>query len=205
MFDNFVKYMSLRDTGTEQLIKDTAKRIFFAEGKIHATTQDIADAANISRTSLHYYYRSRDKLMKQVFNEAMSDMDERLYQTMEAAIPFREKIATLIDLFISETIVYPYQEIFLITEMLANDSDVFALAQKGNPRMKRFLKEIEAAMDAGEVSIMSPVQFMMNIIALSAHPLLMSPLHQSLFKLSDKQYERLMIERKKIIVELIFK
>jgi TetR/AcrR family transcriptional regulator len=37
--------MSTRDTGTEQLIRDTAKHLFFAEGKLHATTQEIADAA----------------------------------------------------------------------------------------------------------------------------------------------------------------
>jgi TetR/AcrR family transcriptional regulator len=43
--------MAARDAGTEKLIKDTAKK-FFAEGKLHATTQDIADAAGISRTSL---------------------------------------------------------------------------------------------------------------------------------------------------------
>ena len=30
---------------TEELIKETAKRMFFAEGKFHATTQEIADEA----------------------------------------------------------------------------------------------------------------------------------------------------------------
>ncbi|HYD90018.1 MAG TPA: helix-turn-helix domain-containing protein, partial [Flavobacterium sp.] len=47
---------------TERLIKETAKRVFFGEGRFNATTQEIADAAGVNRTLINYYFRSRDKL-----------------------------------------------------------------------------------------------------------------------------------------------
>ena len=68
--------MAQRDKGTEQLIKDTAKRIFFSDGKLHATTQDIADAAGVNRTLVNYYFRSRDMLFEQVADEARAEMAE---------------------------------------------------------------------------------------------------------------------------------
>lgn len=37
--------MSARDTGTEQSDRDSAKQISFAQDKLHAFTQDIADPA----------------------------------------------------------------------------------------------------------------------------------------------------------------
>ena len=50
-----------KDEATEELIKNTAKRLFFGEGKFNATTQEIADAAGVNRTLLNYYFRSRDR------------------------------------------------------------------------------------------------------------------------------------------------
>lgn len=197
--------MGARDTGTEQLIKDTAKRIFFAEGKLHATTQDIADAAGICRTSLHYYYRSRDVLVKQVFNEAMQELDERLFIVMNSALPFREKLEKMVELFLSEHIAYPYTETFVIAEMLSHNLDVFNLAEKGSPNIKVFLKEIDNEMKAGNIMRMNPVQFMINLFALTSHPLIIRPLNKRIFNLSDKQYNHLMNERKKLIVDILMK
>ncbi len=204
MFDNFVKQMKTRDTGTEQLIKDTAKRVFFAEGKLHATTQDIANAAGISRTLLHYYYRSKDELMKQVFNEAARELNNGLHTLMDSKIPFKEKIGKMIDLFITETLAHPYREIFMITEMLEKDVDLYKLKEESVPHIKKFMREIDSEMAAGNIRKMNPKQFLMNMFALSSHPLLMRPLHSSLFNLSDKQYDRLMDERKKLVADILF-
>ncbi len=205
MFDSFVKQMGARDTGTEKLIKDTAKRIFFAEGRLHATTQDIADAAGISRTSLHYYYRSRDELMKQVFYEAATALNDKLHDLMESELPFKEKIEKMVHLFLEETMAYPYRETFLITEMLSNNTDVYKLKEKAAPHIRAFLKEIDKEMKAGTIKQMRPVQFLMNLFALTSHPLLMRPLHASLFCLSNEQYDRLIHERKKLIVEVLMR
>ena len=61
-----------KDDATEELIKNTAKRLFFGEGKFNATTQEIADAAGVNRTLINYYFRSRDKLFDLVFSDAQA-------------------------------------------------------------------------------------------------------------------------------------
>jgi len=48
--------MPVIDCQTEKLILDTAMRVFFAEGRINATTQDIADTAGVNRTLINYYF-----------------------------------------------------------------------------------------------------------------------------------------------------
>ena len=197
--------MAQRDIGTEQLIKDTAKEVFFTKGQLYATTQDIADAAGICRTSLHYYFTSREELMKQIFNEAVKEFNAKLYKLMKSALPFKVKVEELVALFLNETKAYPYREIFLVTEMLSDDLGIFKLSEEGAPHIKAFLKEINKEIKAGNIMQMQPVQFMMNIIALTSHPLLVSPLHKGLFQLSDSQYCRLMNERKQLILQMLFK
>lgn len=197
--------MSLRDTGTEKSIKDTAKRVFFAEGKVHATTQEIADAAGVSRTAVHYYFRSKDILLQEVFNEAFSGLCCRLNSVMESNRAFKEKIGKIVDIVLSEAIAYPYQETFLITEMLAGNSAVYAQKEKTHHYTNAFLKQIKAEMDAGNIKTMNPIHFMMNLFSLTTYPLIVRPLQKKLFKLTDKQYDQLMNERKKLIVEIIFR
>jgi len=196
--------MPVRDTGTEQLIKDTAKHVFFAEGRLHATTQDIANAAGVSRTSLHYYFRSKDVLLQKVFTEALSGLSSRLNAVMESEMPFKEKIKKMVDIVLTEAIAYPYQETFLITEMLSGNSNIYEQKEKNHHHTNSFLKQIKAEMDAGNIKAMNPVQFMMNLFSLTTYPLIVRPLQKKMFKLTDKQYNQLMDERKNLICNMIF-
>src|SRR5690606_12904032 len=109
LFNNFVKYirMAVKDSATEQLIRDTAKRLFFAEGRFHATTQEIAEAAGVNRTLVHYYFRSRDFLFDQVFEEAKVQMQKRWEIFYVPDLTFRQKIEAFIDKFMEESLHFP--------------------------------------------------------------------------------------------------
>lgn len=194
--------MAVRDTGAEQLIKDTAKRIFFAEGKMNATTQDIADAAGVTRTLVNYYYRSKEALFKQVFDESMHDMGRRMDEVLAANVPFQKKIENFIDLFYTQLSVYPYQEAFMISEI---NSHGFNLPHKQrSPVLNDFLKEIQTQMDLGVVRKMKPVNFLLNLFALMTYPILTRPLFKIVFEFSDQQYDKMVKSRKKMIIDMLF-
>ena len=59
------------NTQTEQKILEAAEKVFYRNGKAGTSMQDIADEAGITRTSLNYYFRSKDKLFESVFRNAM--------------------------------------------------------------------------------------------------------------------------------------
>lgn len=195
--------MSTRDTGTEQLIRDTAKHLFFAEGKLHATTQEIADAAGVNRTLVNYYFRSRDILFDQVFNEAQEVFSSTLDEVFESSMPFKEKIRNLINVFIEETTQYPYRQLFIITEM-NRDLVLYSKRSRVN-KVKSFIEEIQLEMDNGALRKMDPRQFIINLFSLMAHPLITAPLQQAIFGMNDDEYAKLMEERKELIFETIFR
>lgn len=194
--------MTSRDTGTEQLIKDTAKRLFFAEGKLHATTQEIADAAGVNRTLVNYYFRSRDALFDQVFNEAQEALVKLIDEVIESDMPFKQKIENLISVFLKESMQFPYRELFIITEM--NRHDVINGKKARVKTVNAFLEQIKMEMDKGTIKAMNPRHFTMNLFALMAYPLVTAPLHKILFGMNDAEYSALMEERKKLIFEIIF-
>jgi len=192
--------MAQRDTGTEQLIKDTAKRIFFSEGKLHATTQDIADAAGVNRTLLNYYFRSRDILFEQVATEARAEMTAELDSVFSSNLEFKAKVQQLITVFMDQAMKFPYREMYVVTEL--NRTERTVPEEKKN-RIRTFLKEIEVEMEKGTIKNMDPRHFLMNMFSLMAYPLITNCLNKSLYNINDEEYLKLMKERKKLIFEMI--
>jgi len=195
--------MAVRDTGTEQLIKDTAKRIFFSEGKFHATTQDIADAAGVNRTLVHYYFRSRDILFEQVVREAKEDLRHTMDNVLKGEMSFKEKLKRLIDVFIDETMAYPFRELFVITE--TNRHDKLESDKIHETHIKPFLTEVKQEMQAGHISTTDPRQFMMSLFSLMAYPVLSATLNKSFLKISDAEFPKLMKQRKQLIFDMIYR
>lgn len=194
--------MTTRDTGTEQLIKDTAKHLFFAEGKIQATTQEIADAAGVNRTLVNYYFKSRDILFDQVFNEAQESLVSTLDEVMESPVPFKQKIEHLVTVFLKEFGQFPYREVFIITQM--NNNSVINAKKARVKKVEALLAEVTTAMEEGIIKAMDPIHFLMNLFSLMAYPLVTAPLNKILFNMNDQTYAQLMEQRKQLIFETIF-
>lgn len=199
--------MSVKDSKTEQHLKDTARRIFLQEGKMMATTQDIADAAGVNRTLLHYYFRSRDALFNMVFQEALTRLRERLHEVLGSALPFRNKIENLIHVFYEELTELPYLETFIALQLNQEPEkyeQFFITLPGGKERIKNFLKEIETEMEKGTIPQMKPINYFINLFALMAYPYVARPIYKSMFGLSDGAYNKLLPERKAIILSMLF-
>ena len=200
--------MPVKDSKTEQLIKDTAKRIFLTEGKMLATTQEIADAAGVNRTLLHYYFRSRDVLFNMVFQEALTQLGERLHKVIGSELAFKQKVENLVDAFYEELIKAPYLETFITLQLNQEPEkyeELFVGLPGGKERMKNFLKEIQKEMELGNIAEMKPVNFFINLFALMAYPFVARPTYLKMFDLTDSAYSKLLLERKKNIVTMLFK
>lgn len=199
--------MPVKDCKTEQLIKDTAKHIFLTEGKLLATTQDIADAAGVNRTLLHYYFRSRDVLFNMVFKEAITNLRLRLYEVFGSQLPFKQKIENLVNVFYEELTESPYLETFIalhLNQQPEKYEELFTGLPGAKERMKNFFKEIQAEMDKGHIAEMKPVNFFINLFALMAYPFVAKPIYMKMLDLTESGYSKLLMERKKSIITMLF-
>ncbi|EOR93017.1 Transcriptional regulator, TetR family [Arcticibacter svalbardensis MN12-7] len=194
--------MIVKDIGKEQLIRDTAKHLFFSEGKLHATTQDIADAAGVNRTLVHYYFRSRNILFEQVVEEARLDLRNTIDSVLKAPLGFKEKLQKIISVFIDETTKYPFRELFVITE--TNRNKDLGTSKMNNGFIKSFMIEVKREMDAGNLKNMEPKQFIMNLFALMAYPVLASQLNKAILDIKEPEFKRLMKQRKQLIFEMLY-
>lgn len=199
--------MAVKDSQTEQQIKDAARRLFFAEGRFNATTQEIADAAGVNRTLVNYYFRSRDLLFDQILKEARDAMDQRLEMAMSTEPSFKKKIEHFIDIFTEQAFTYPYLDIYMVTrinEDVEKQNEIITDLKKTD-RVKNFLKDIDTEIKKGTIEKMEPIQFLINLISLLSHPVVIQPLFKKLFNFSDKQYKQMLLARKELILKMLFK
>ena len=197
-----------KDSKTEQHLKDTARRVFLKEGKMLATTQEIANAAGVNRTLLHYYFRSRDQLFDTVFLEALTKLRERIHEVIGSNIVFRDKIENLIEVFYEELTELPYLETFIALQLNQEPDryqEMFVHLPGGKERLKNFLKEIQQEMEKGTIPEMKPLNYFINLFALMAYPYVARPIYKNMFSLTDAAFNKLLPERKEIILSLLFK
>lgn len=200
--------MPVIDARTEELIKETAMRIFFVEGRLHATTQVIAKEAGVNRGLIYYYFKGRDHLFEVVVKEAVMVIRNRLKELfLSKRISFRKKISEFVEMSIDQSLKYPYLEMFLITELNRDGSTV--LTPTGEDLRKEMLDSIEEDLKEeikkGRVPKMSGAQFMMNVISLCAYPPLYKPMLQQMVDLDEAGYGKMIQERKSLIIKVLFK
>lgn len=189
---------------TYELILDTAKHLFFKEGKFNATTQQIADAAGVNRTLINYYFRSRNNLFELVFKEAQLEEDKKQELIVMSDLPIREKLEQFIDSFFVMAKEYPYMEIYIVTQMNQIDLCAMSKSEHIQKMLKKFYIELENEMEKGTIKKMDPIQFILNFISMINFPIAMRPLIQQGLSLSDEQYDVLLSERKEVILATIF-
>jgi TetR/AcrR family transcriptional regulator len=200
--------MPVIDARTEELIKETAMRIFLVEGRLHATTQVIAKEAGVNRGLIYYYFKGRDQLFEAVFKEAVMVNRSRIRELfLSKRISFREKIREFVELTIEQNLKYPYLEMFLVTEINRDGSTMLVpmedeLRKETLQNMNEGLKE---EIKKGCVPKMSPEQFIFNVISLCAYPALNKPMLQQMINVDDSTYLKMLQERKALIMKVLFK
>lgn len=187
---------------TQELIKETTKNLFFVQGRFATTTQEIADEAGVNRTLINYYFRSRDNLVQIVFDEAHRVEKEKSEVIMRSDLNFKEKISKFIEESLQTSLKYPYLETYIVSQ-INNGSCHKRDVEKTD--LEKLYRDIEKEMDAENIEKMEPIQFLLNMISLLVFPSAVRPLIMENMKINDKDFDRLISDRKDIILRILFK
>ena len=192
----------IKKDDTEAIIRRTAKKLFFGEGKFNATTQEIADAAGVNRTLINYYFRSRDNLFNSVFEEALKKEKEKSEFILNSEMTFKEKLSFFIEDSMNKAMQYPYLEIYIVTQM--NQGCVYNKPENYDEIMLKLGDELENEIKIGNVKPISVQQFLLNLASLVSFPTCVRPLLKETMKLDDEAFDNLLKERKEIILNTLF-
>lgn len=193
------------NTQTESKILEAAEKVFYQKGKAGTSMQDIADEATITRTSLNYYFRSKDKLFDSVFRNAMGKFVPTIAKIMNAGKSFKDYLPEMVDTIIDTMIENPQIPIFVLQELSLNPSRMpEVMVEMGiNPDIT--LKEFDLDKKLNKLPI-DPRQIMINVFSLCIFPFAARSIVQTLmYDGSEEKYIAAMQQRKIIIPMMIEK
>lgn len=191
---------------TESIIKNQAKVLFFINGKMNASSQEIAEFAGVQRTSLNYYFRSKENLKKTIYEDLLQELVSAMNSIYIAKIDFEEKVDTLIETLLAFKLRYPYFEFFNITEVYKNALNEKSIVHPSSPAyVKHFLEEVQQQIEKGKINCLAPFDFLINLTSLVSYPIILKPLFLALYEIDELQYDHIMLNRKKQIKQLLLK
>ena len=190
---------------TEEKILEAARAVFMNKGFAAARMQEIADQAEINKGLLHYYYRSKDKLFRAVFDEAFAKFASGINQVFEAEIPLFEKIEQFVDRYMGLLIKNPGMPGFVVSE-LNQKGAAFAeelLSRKERPNPIPLVMQIQEEVAQGNIKPVNPSGLVLNLLSLCVFPFLVRPMFRGMMQISEPMYDKLMEERTREVAEFV--
>ena len=185
--------MTKRDQVTEEKIFEAASIEFEQKGMDGARMQDIADRAGINKALLHYYYRTKDKLLIAVFDKLAEKMFTKFSAVFELELPLEEKISYFFREHISFLEKNPRLPLFIIREIHRNPELLQRFMERVD--LRRIKKEMTKGHDLDK-SDKEMAHLMVSIISLSVFPVLARPIIEGILGREGIEYNEFLDERK---------
>jgi AcrR family transcriptional regulator len=178
-------------TETEIKILEAAKKVFEMYGYAGARMQQIADMATISKASLHYYFRSKEKLFDHIFEDTMSEFFQLILTWENDDEDWETKLRTFIQQFFR--FLKTKSMLFIIHELNSNP-DLMTKHQKQRKHMKnRLIAYFEKQQVAGKIKHdINVVHIYMFVHSLCAYPIMNRAIFKMTTHMQDKEFDRFM-------------
>jgi AcrR family transcriptional regulator len=196
--------MPEKNLDTEEQIFEAASRVFQRKGYAGARMQEIADEAEINKSMLHYYYRSKDKLFQQVFHREIKRLFPVIFGVLDSDLSLPRKIDELIDAYYSLLEENPYLVQFVLHEMHQHPSRFKDFVRKENIHPpKSFFIQIRNEIKAGNMDPVKPEQFMISLIGLILFPFIARTMIETLLNMDESDFLGFLKERKEFLSDFI--
>lgn len=190
---------------TEEQILDAATQVFYQQGFAGARMQKIADEAGINKSMLHYYFRSKDKLFKKVFQESVRQFFPVIFKVLNSDLGLVPKVEKLVETYYEIFKDNPHLPSFIIHEMNQHPDRFkeFMDTVGVEETPVKFAKQIQAEIKAGQMKRINPEEFIINTIGLCVFPVIARPMVETVFKMDDDQFLKFLERRKKELPKFI--
>jgi AcrR family transcriptional regulator len=188
----------------EQRILDAATEIFVDQGFAKTTTAQIAQKAGCNPALLHYYFRTKEKLFEQIFEQKSHIILGRLAEVDNSTGPFDQKIAKIVgahfDFLKENTQLVP----FLIGELLDNPTRFMNVyGHRRAEIFSRFAAELHDEVTRGTIKPISMLDIASTVMSLNIGTFLVLHVMRQLNVMPDEAIDQWLESRKQEIIETV--
>ena len=201
--------MKNEETNTEQAILKAAEELFLEQGFEQTTTKQIAQRAGCNQALLHYYYRTKDNLFVQIFEEKAKFIATHFLDINSTAQTLEERISQMVELHFELFRKNPRLVPFLLKEVLSDPVRVAPILDKIKQYMVKIFGKIDEALheeiEKGAARPVSTLNVILTLVSLDMAPFIIAPVLQRVLDLTDEQLDEQLDKRKPEVVEILLR
>lgn len=200
-----------KEENMEDKILQIAEEQFLKKGFAMTSLAEIAKLAGCNHALLHYYFRTKEKLFTRIFFEKSKLFVSILNADDNSNDDFLTKIRHKVERYFDLLEANQNIPFLFINEMLTNPSRLMFIHENTNIELMKtqilpnFEKEIEQAVQRGEIRPITPLNLLLDIIALCAFTMLSLPILQEVLQIDENDKKAILAQRKTDIVENILR
>lgn len=191
----------------EGRIIEAAKRVFVLKGYEATKMGDIATEVGISRTAMHYYFRTKEMLFDAIFGQLIRVLLPNIALIMEEPSTFLEKLPKIVDQYVSMMQQNPQFPIFVVNEFNRDPQHLYRTLMKDPLRIQPLMqlqRQLLDEMDRGLIRRMPLIYSISTLLSLVVFPMLARNPLTDLFLDGDKeQFDAFFEERKSLITDIM--
>jgi TetR/AcrR family transcriptional regulator len=189
---------------TEERIREAAKRVFLEKGFDGATSRDIAEAAGINIALTNYYFRSKEKLFLQIFEEMIQLFFNGMVEIMNKPISLRAKIAELIEHDFQLLKDNPSLSNFIMNEIHRNpDRMVSCIGLMKEIHHSMFEQQLQHEISLGNVRPIKALHVMPMIFANIQFLFIGRAMHMKMWHMDEADFDEFINHHKQIVIDMI--
>lgn len=201
--------MKNEETNTGQAILKAAEELFLEQGFEQTTTKQIAQRAGCNQALLHYYYRTKDNLFVQIFEEKAKFIATHFLDINLTTQTLEERISQMVELHFELFRKNPRLVPFLLKEVLSDPVRVAPILDKIKQYMVKIFGKIDEALheeiEKGAARPVSTLNVILTLVSLDMAPFIIAPVLQRVLDLTDEQLDEQLDKRKPEVVEILLR
>jgi AcrR family transcriptional regulator len=201
--------MEIKQTNTEQIILEAAEKVFMDKGYAGTKTTEIANLAGVNHAMLHYYFRTKENLFNQVFENKAAFLLSSFEESLESDLPFWEKIKKMVETHFDYIGTDPKLPIFVLREVVASKEKKDFILKKIIPRgyvvFEKLGKLLREEVEKGNIAPVNPLNLIINIGALNVLSYLAAQVYFNFDSGISDELRDFLALRKKNNIEVILK
>lgn len=201
--------MKNEETNTGQAILKAAEELFLEQGFEQTTTKQIAQRAGCNQALLHYYYRTKDNLFVQIFEEKVKFIATHFLDINSTAQTLEERISQMVEVHFELFRKNPRLIPFLLKEVLSDPVRVAPILDKIKQYMVKIFAKIDEALheeiEKGAARPVSTLNVILTLVSLDMAPFIIAPVLQRVLDLTDEQLDEQLDKRKQEVVEILLR
>lgn len=197
--------MTTVNNDLEQHIINVARQVFIEKGFVETSMSDIAAAAGINRSGLHYYFRTKDRMFEAVFADIVSQFVPAIQHILTQDTPIGERAEKVIDVYLATMLKNPSLPMFMIREAQRNSTHIIETFK--NSPITQFATNIKGIlqheMECGKIKKVPLEHIIYSLYGAILFPFLAKPLTNELQLTDDETFADTMRQWKNQIIKQI--